>query len=97
MSKPQLFSRRCDTCIFHPGNRMSLNPGRLKDVVQENKKTGAMLTCHKTTYGQHPEIGETMCRGYFDAHAATSAVPQIMERLFGPDWYEEVDPPESGQ
>lgn len=95
MTKPQVFSEKCDTCIFHPGNRMHLEPGRLADVVKQNSATGSMLICHKTTYGQHPEIGETMCRGYFDAYAATSAVPQIMERMFGPDWYDEVPPPDN--
>lgn len=91
--RPRLFSRKCDTCVFHPGNMMHLAPGRLLDLVESNQQHGAMLVCHKTTYGQHPEIGETMCRGYFDAYAEGSMVPQVMEWLFGPEWYEEVDPP----
>ena len=89
--KPLLFSRRCDTCVFHSGNRMSLAPGRLADLIAQNRATGSMLICHTTTYGQAP--AEAMCRGYFDAYAAESRVPQIMTRLFGPDWYTEVAPP----
>ena len=90
---PQLFSRRCDTCIFRPGNPMRLVEGRLADLIAANQSEGTLLICHKTTYGQHPELGETMCRGYFDAYAAESAVAQIMERLAGSDWFTQVDPP----
>lgn len=91
---PQLFSRKCDTCVFHPGNRMDLQPGRLQNLIESNRREGTMLICHKTIdYGDHPEVGQTMCRGYFDAYAAESQVVQIMERICGPQWYVEVDPP----
>jgi hypothetical protein len=92
--RPQLFSQRCATCVFHSGNRMSLAPGRLAGLIAENRATGSLLICHLTTYGQRPE-GEVMCRGYFDAYADTSRVVHIMAALTGrPDWYEIVDPPE---
>ena len=90
MTKPLLYRERCSTCIFRPGNLMSLKEGRLADVVAKNRETGSMLICHHTTYGQAER--EVMCRGYWDAYAATSRIPQIMESLFGPEWYEEVDP-----
>jgi hypothetical protein len=90
--RPELFDRKCSTCVFHPGNRMSLQPGRLAELVARNRETGSLLICHHTTFGQRPD-GEVMCRGYFDAYAAESRVAQIMESLFGPDWYSEVPAP----
>lgn len=89
--RPLLFSRKCSSCVFWPGNLMQLGPGRLADLVEQNRQTGSMLICHQTTYGAAPR--EAMCRGFWDAYADVSDIPQIMERLFGADWYEEVDPP----
>jgi hypothetical protein len=86
--KPRLFREKCPTCVFRPGNPMRLIEGRLADLIEQNRATGSMLICHETTYGQ--AAVEVMCRGYWDAYADTSAVPQIMARLFGPDWYQEV-------
>jgi hypothetical protein len=88
--RPLLFSRKCSTCVFRPGNPMRLSDGRLADLVEQNRQTGTMLICHQTTYGQAEH--EVMCRGYWDAYADVSDIPQIMERLFGADWYDEVDP-----
>ena len=90
--KPLLFSRRCTTCVFRAGNPMRLPPGRFAQLVRDNQATGSMLICHDTTYGQRPDLGEVMCRGYFDAYAATSRVALIMAEMFGPDWYAEVAP-----
>lgn len=92
--KPQVLSERCSTCVFHPGNRMHLEDGRLADLVNRNISAGALLTCHSTlTYGQHPEHGEAICRGFWDGYRDKVAVTQVMERMFGPDWYVEVPPP----
>lgn len=89
--KPVLQAERCATCIFRPGNPMHLAPGRLAEVVEQNRGTGSLLICHKTTYGQAER--EAICRGYFDAYGKDSTVVQVMERLYGPDWYEESDEP----
>jgi hypothetical protein len=92
--KPQVFAEKCSTCIFRPGNLMHLRPGRMAEVIGQNRDEGTVLICHKTTYGQHPEIGETMCRGYLDAYGSESNVVRVMERLTGgSDWYVEVPPP----
>lgn len=72
---------------------MHLSPGRLKDIVDRNLSVGAVLICHKTTYRQRPE-GEVICRGFFDAYGDRVNVVRVMERVAGPEWYEEVDPPE---
>jgi hypothetical protein len=94
--KPRLLSERCATCVFRPGNRMRLAPGRLAQLVEHHRATGSLLICHDTlSYGTHPEFGEAMCRGYFDAYADPSRVAQIMTVVFGPDWYDVVDPPGS--
>lgn len=91
--RPRLFTERCATCVFRPGNAMRLPPGRLGELIGDNRATGSLLTCHETTYGQRPDLGEVMCRGFYDAYAEDSAVAQIMGRLFGPDWFEEIPPP----
>lgn len=56
----------CATCVFRPGNLMMLQPGRLKDLVDENLANGSAITCHKTTFGQAEQ--EATCRGFFDAY-----------------------------
>lgn len=56
---------KCETCVFRPGNPMQLQPGRLAELVAENRNNQAALVCHKTTYDQSPQ--EAICRGYYDA------------------------------
>jgi hypothetical protein len=92
--RPRLLAERCATCVFRPGNWMHLAPGRLRDLVDSNLQAGALLICHDTLdHGQHPEFGEAMCRGFWDAHGDKTQAKQVMDRLFGPDWFEEVAPP----
>ena len=76
-----VFAERCTTCVFRPGNRMRLAAGRLADLVASNRALGTLLVCHLTTYDQRPELGEVLCRGYFDAYADESSVAQIMRRF----------------
>jgi len=91
VSRPRLLRERCPTCVFRPGNRMRLSEGRLADLIESNRAVGAMLICHATLY--EPGVAQAMCRGFWDAYAETSNVPRVMARMFGPDWYEVVDPP----
>lgn len=77
--RPLVYSRRCDTCVFHPGNRMRLQPGRLADIVATNRQRGTLLVCHQTTYGQRTQ--EVVCRGYMDAYGAETNVVRVMQRL----------------
>ncbi|MZG16172.1 hypothetical protein GTY44_22235, partial [Streptomyces sp. SID5914] len=58
----RLCSRRCDTCIFHPGNLMHLEPGRVTDMVSHARETEGHVVCHKTLGTDIPAI----CRGYAD-------------------------------
>lgn len=62
-----VMSEKCDTCVFRPGNLMNLEPGRLKQMVEESVADGGGITCHKTIYGGAAQ--EATCRGFMDAHA----------------------------
>lgn len=65
--KVHVKAEKCETCVFHPGNRMNLQSGRLKEMVDGSLADGAGITCHKTTYGQAEQ--EATCRGFYDAYA----------------------------
>lgn len=79
---------------------MQLRPGRLANIVRHNLAVGAALICHKTLpYGDHPEIGETVCRGWFDAYGEQTGSLQIVARLAARDGVSPfvfVDPPDDG-
>jgi len=99
---PQAMARKCATCVFRPGNPMRLRPGRLGELVDHNRgirlpeleglpQSGGVLTCHMTlSYGTHPELGQSACRGYLDAYPDVLAA-RIAERLLG-GWHL-IDPP----
>ena len=81
---PQLLAEQCSTCIFRAGNPMYLRPGRMREVVMENRRRGTVLICHQTlSYGPHPEMGESVCRGYYDAYHDELQVIQVIERMGG--------------
>jgi hypothetical protein len=93
----RVLSERCATCVFRPGNLMHLRPGRLRELVRENLAAGALLTCHDTlSYGAHPEVGEAVCRGFWDRYRQQTNTWRVMERLsrlLDRPWWEEVPPP----
>lgn len=94
--RPRVLSERCSSCVFRPGNLMHLQPGRLADLTATNRERGTLLICHQTLdHDGDADTAEAVCRGYWDAYGADSSVTQVMGRLFGPDWYREVPPPES--
>ncbi|GAA3302495.1 hypothetical protein Dvina_51510 [Dactylosporangium vinaceum] len=89
LGKSRLLARQCGTCIFHPGNRMHLAPGRLKQIVDEAVTEGSYVICHATLpYGEHPEVQPAICRGFADRY--TTWRLQVIARLFG---FVEVPPP----
>lgn len=93
-SNPQVFTERCSSCIFRPGDPMRLGSARVREVIERNRAAGAALICHQTLpYGSHPEVGRTVCRGFWDAYAASTGSIQVMRRLFGDDVFVEVEPP----
>ena len=89
--RPRLLSEKCSSCVFRPGNLMSLREGRLRDLIEDNVAAGAALTCHQTlSYGDHPEFGEAVCRGFYDTVGTRTNIIRVMERLGG---FAEVEPP----
>lgn len=88
---PRLLSRKCETCIFRPGNLMHLAEGAREHMVRTSLANGSWITCHETLpYGPHPDVGEAICRGFYDIHGHRSAGTRLARALGGPV---EVDPP----
>jgi hypothetical protein len=80
--KSRLLTEQCSTCIFRPGNPMSLEPGRLKDMVGQAKSKEGFIVCHATLRGVAPKgVRPAICRGFFDRYS-TQAL-QVLGRLFG--------------
>lgn len=58
---------KCATCIFWPGNRMHLNAGRVKSMLETSIAGEGHITCHDTLlYSQPTRLRPAVCRGYFD-------------------------------
>lgn len=51
---------RCTTCIFRPGNLMSLEPGRVASMLKEAVADEGHIVCHKTLGTKAPAI----CAGF---------------------------------
>lgn len=72
-------ARKCDTCIYRPGNLMRLEPGRKDGMQAEAVAEGGVIPCHKTLGSGR----EAICRGYFDVvvHDGTAPLLQVAERI----------------
>lgn len=66
---------QCDTCIFRPGNRMQLRPGRVADITRETDRHDTNVVCHKTL----SDAVSKLCRGSVDRRAGQMV--RIAERL----------------
>lgn len=90
--RPRVLSQKCETCIFHAGNRMSLQPGRVRDMVRQAVKQGGWITCHATLPGaMNPaQVQAAVCRGFFDGFAEQSNALRVFSRL---GEFTEVQPP----
>lgn len=64
--KVHVMPEKCSTCIFRPGNLMTLQPGRVKGMVDSCLEEGGVIPCHKTIHGQREQ--EAVCRGFFDSY-----------------------------
>jgi hypothetical protein len=65
----RLLSERCPTCILRPGDPMHLGPDRTAAFIRQVLDTGSYVVCHDTlTYGDFPDYGPAICRGFFDAY-----------------------------
>ena len=68
-------SEMCSTCIFRPGNLMSLSKGRVKEMVASAVKDRSCIVCHDTLGTRRNAV----CRGFFDKYPTQPL--QIAERL----------------
>jgi Domain of unknown function (DUF4314) len=65
----RLLSERCPTCILRPGDPMHLGPERTAAFIRQVLDAGSYVVCHETlTYGDFPDYGPAICRGFFDAY-----------------------------
>lgn len=80
-NKVHVMVERCSTCVFHPGNLMRLEDGRLKDLVSQNLARDTALVCHKTIY-EEEYVQKAVCRGFYDAYGA-EVTPLRMAQALG--------------
>jgi hypothetical protein len=60
-------AQMCSTCVFRPGNVMSLEAGKLREMVDGAITNETAIICHQTI----PEAGgeeQAVCRGFFDRY-----------------------------
>lgn len=91
--RPRLLTGQCSTCIYRPGNPMHLSAGRVKSMTEAALREGTQgVICHQTLpYGDNPEFGPALCRGFYDKFGPRNNFIRIMGRLGG---FTEVEPPE---
>jgi hypothetical protein len=76
----RLLSERCGTCILSPGDPMHLGPERTAAFIRQVLAERSYVVCHDTlTYGDFPDYGPAICRGFFDAFRTRSAALLILQ------------------
>ena len=92
-SGSRLLSAPCATCILRHGDPMHLGPERLREIIGQALAAGSFVVCHDTlTYGDYPDYGPAICRGFFEAYCSRSPaliLLQAYRRLV------QVPPPEA--
>jgi hypothetical protein len=78
-----VLAERCSTCVFRPGNLMSLAPGRLRDLLDSNLAADSALQCHQTLPEYPNARPPAVCRGFFDHPRAAESLPLRMARTMG--------------
>lgn len=87
----RVLSERCSTCIFRAGNPMHLEPDRLQKMIHQALGNGDWIICHQTlSYGDNPDCGGAICRGFFDGYGNLSTLI-LLARMY--DVIVEVPPP----
>jgi hypothetical protein len=66
----------CETCIFRPGNLMSLRSGRVRGMIDESIAGDACIPCHKTLDGRR-----AVCRGFWDRHKQDTLMCRLGVKL----------------
>ena len=76
----RLLSERCGTCILSSGDPMHLGPERTAAFIRQVLAERSYVVCHDTvTYGDFPDYGPAICRGFFDAYRTRSAALLILQ------------------
>jgi len=76
----RLLSEKCATCVLRPGDPMHLGPERTAAFVRQVLDAGSYVVCHETlTYGDFPDYGPAICRGFFEAYRTRSRDLLIMQ------------------
>lgn len=76
----RLLSEKCGTCILLPGDPMHLGPERTAAFIRQVLAERSYVVCHDTlTYGDFPDYGPAICRGFFDAYRTRSAALLILQ------------------
>lgn len=79
--KVHVLAEKCSTCIFRPGNKMHLQPGRVKEMVEGSLKESGAITCHQTLpYGEY-EADPAVCRGFYDAYKDQHMLLRLAESM----------------
>lgn len=78
--KVHILAEQCDTCIFRPGNLMSLQRGRVRGMVEECVADDGVIPCHCTI--RRDDVQPAICRGFYDSRwGQLISTLQIAERL----------------
>jgi len=79
----RIMREMCSTCIFRPGNRMHLAPGRVGSMLASVRATDSYVPCHKWL---GTGIPGAICRGSDNAHEGQLArMARRMEMLYEVD------------
>lgn len=89
-NRVHVLSKKCDTCIFRPGNKMNLNEGRVADMVAKAVKNESAIICHATL----GTGADAVCRGFHDVHGDEVATMRLAKALDVIEWQ---DPPSKDQ
>jgi hypothetical protein len=72
---------------------MYQGPAHLSTFIREALKAESYIVCHQTlTYGDHPDFGPAICRGFFDAFGDKSEALTLLQAF---NRLQEVKPPEN--
>ncbi|HEX8630426.1 MAG TPA: hypothetical protein VF755_19880 [Catenuloplanes sp.] len=88
LGKSRLLSRQCATCIFKAGDRLHLGTDRLREFINEARRTESYVVCHSTLGYLYPDTEPAICRGFADRYSTQTL--RLIHRLWG---FVEVDPP----
>jgi hypothetical protein len=73
---------------------MHLGAEHTARFVRQALDAGTYVVCHQTlTYGDHPDFGPAICRGFFDAYAGRSPALRLLQAF---SRLTEVEPPQPG-